>query len=64
MERGIPLMLSGYGGLQEDGHNYTFAAGSDIPQPYFNILWGTRELSFDVGVFHYLLEPYPTWTYC
>ncbi|KPM44473.1 hypothetical protein AK830_g2099 [Neonectria ditissima] len=47
MERGVPLLFSGYGGLMEDGHNYTFEDGSDVPQPYFNILWSTREISFD-----------------
>ncbi|KAJ3548242.1 hypothetical protein NM208_g1113 [Fusarium decemcellulare] len=47
MERGIPLLLSGYGGLMEEGHNYTWEDGSDVPSPYFNILWSTRELSFD-----------------
>lgn len=49
MERGVPMYLSGYGGLMEDGHNYTFALDSDVPQPYFNVLWATAELSFDVS---------------
>lgn len=48
MDRGVPMYLSGYGGLMEDGHNYTFEDGSDVPQPYFNVLWSTREISFDV----------------
>lgn len=48
MERGVPLLLSGYGGLMEEGHNYTFEEGGDVPQPYFNVLWSTQEISFDV----------------
>ncbi|EXJ85334.1 hypothetical protein A1O1_05698 [Capronia coronata CBS 617.96] len=48
MQRDVPLMLSGYGGLVEEGHNYTFEDNTDIPQPYFNILWSTRELSIDL----------------
>ncbi|KAJ0376520.1 hypothetical protein COL26b_005334 [Colletotrichum chrysophilum] len=47
MERGVPLLLSGYGGLMEEGHNYTFEQGGDVMQPYFNVLWSTREISFD-----------------
>ncbi|VUC32513.1 unnamed protein product [Clonostachys rosea] len=47
MDRGVPMLLSGYGGLMEEGHVYTYEDGSDVPQPYFNILWSTRELSFD-----------------
>ncbi|KAK1450468.1 subtilase [Colletotrichum melonis] len=47
MERGVPLLLSGYGGLMEEGHNYTFEEGGDVPQPYFNVLWSTQEISFD-----------------
>ncbi|KAM5343824.1 hypothetical protein ACJ41O_012361 [Fusarium nematophilum] len=47
MERGVPMLLSGYGGLMEEGHEYTLEDGSDVPQPYFNILWSTREISFD-----------------
>lgn len=48
MHRGVPLLLSGYGGVMEEGHNYTFEEGGDVMQPYFNVLWSTRELSFDV----------------
>ncbi|KAF9870568.1 subtilisin-like serine protease pr1c [Colletotrichum karsti] len=47
MHRGTPLLLSGYGGLMEEGHNYTFEEGGDVMQPYFNVLWSTREISFD-----------------
>ncbi|CAG9947874.1 unnamed protein product [Clonostachys rosea f. rosea IK726] len=47
MDRGVPLLLSGYGGVMEEGHVYTYEDGSDVPQPYFNILWSTREMSFD-----------------
>ncbi|KAF5528702.1 Minor extracellular protease vpr [Colletotrichum aenigma] len=47
MERGVPLLLSGYGGLMEEGHNYTFEEGGDVMQPYFNVLWSTQEISFD-----------------
>ncbi|KAL0938388.1 subtilisin-like serine protease pr1c [Colletotrichum truncatum] len=47
MHRGVPMLLSGYGGLMEEGHNYTFEAGGDVMQPYFNVLWSTREISFD-----------------
>ncbi|KAF6838423.1 subtilisin-like serine protease pr1c [Colletotrichum plurivorum] len=47
MHRGVPMYLSGYGGLMEEGHNYTFEEGGDVMQPYFNVLWSTRELSFD-----------------
>ncbi|KAK1637536.1 hypothetical protein BDP81DRAFT_393247 [Colletotrichum phormii] len=47
MERGVPLLLSGYGGLIEEGHNYTYEEGGDVPQPYFNVLWSTQEISFD-----------------
>ncbi|KAK7409158.1 hypothetical protein QQX98_008651 [Neonectria punicea] len=47
MERGVPLYFSGYGGVMEEGYNYTFEDGSDVPQPYFNILWSTWEFSFD-----------------
>lgn len=32
----------------EEGHNYTFEEGGDVPQPYFNVLWSTQEISFDV----------------
>jgi hypothetical protein len=49
MDRGVPLLLSGYGGVMEEGHVYTYEDGSDVPQPYFNILWSTREMSFDVS---------------
>ncbi|VUC21572.1 unnamed protein product [Clonostachys rosea] len=47
LERGVPLLLSGYGGVIEEGHNYTFEEGGDVPTPYFNMLWATREVSFD-----------------
>ncbi|VUC21929.1 unnamed protein product, partial [Clonostachys rosea] len=47
MQRGVPIMLSGYGGVVEEGHNYTWEEGSDVPQPYFNVLWSTREISVD-----------------
>lgn len=50
MERGVPIFLSGYGGLIEEGHNYTFEDGSDVPVPYFNLLWSSREVSFDVSL--------------
>lgn len=33
----------------EEGHNYTFEEGGDVMQPYFNVLWSTREISFDVS---------------
>ncbi|UPL03083.1 hypothetical protein LCI18_014017 [Fusarium solani-melongenae] len=47
MDRGVPMWLSGYGGLMEEGYEYSFEAGSDVFQPYFNILWSTREIGFD-----------------
>ncbi|KAK7427743.1 hypothetical protein QQZ08_005681 [Neonectria magnoliae] len=47
IERGVPMYFSGYDGLMEEGHNYTFEDGSDFPQPFFNILWSTWELSLD-----------------
>lgn len=53
MDRGVPLLLSGYGGVMEEGHVYTYEDGSDVPQPYFNILWSTREMSFDVSVYFF-----------
>lgn len=42
------MWLSGYGGLMEEGHEYSLEIDSDVFQPYFNILWSTREISFDV----------------
>jgi hypothetical protein len=42
------MWLSGYGGLMEEGHEYSLETGSDVFQPYFNILWSTREIGFDV----------------
>ncbi|KAH7133779.1 peptidase S8/S53 domain-containing protein, partial [Dactylonectria macrodidyma] len=47
MERGVPLYMSGYGDVIEEGHEYTFEEGTPVPQPYFNILWSTWEFSFD-----------------
>ncbi|KAJ4178091.1 hypothetical protein NW755_013430 [Fusarium falciforme] len=47
MHRGVPMWLSGYGGLMEEGHEYSLETGSDVFQPYFNILWSTREIGFD-----------------
>ncbi|KAH6988981.1 peptidase S8/S53 domain-containing protein, partial [Ilyonectria sp. MPI-CAGE-AT-0026] len=47
MERGVPLFFSGYGGLVEEGHVYTFEEGTDVPQAYFNLLWSSWEFSFD-----------------
>ncbi|KAJ4201741.1 hypothetical protein NW759_015510 [Fusarium solani] len=47
MDRGVPMWLSGYGGLMEEGHEYSLETGSDVFQPYFNILWSTREIGFD-----------------
>ncbi|KAH7137431.1 peptidase S8/S53 domain-containing protein, partial [Dactylonectria estremocensis] len=47
MERGVPLFMSGYGDVIEEGHEYTFEEGTPVPQPYFNILWSTWEFSFD-----------------
>lgn len=49
MERGVPLFFSGYGGLLEEGHVYTFEDGTDVPQAFFNLLWSSWEFSFDVG---------------
>ena len=50
LERGVPVLLSGYGGLMEEGHNYTFEDDSDVPVPYFNLLWSSREVSLDVSL--------------
>ncbi|RTE77920.1 hypothetical protein BHE90_007555, partial [Fusarium euwallaceae] len=47
MHRGVPMWLSGYGGLMEEGHEYSLETDSDVFQPYFNILWSTREIGFD-----------------
>ncbi|RSL59542.1 hypothetical protein CEP54_007251 [Fusarium duplospermum] len=47
MHRGVPMWLNGYGGLMEEGHEYSLETDSDVFQPYFNILWSTREIGFD-----------------
>ncbi|KAI8649528.1 hypothetical protein NCS55_01452800 [Fusarium keratoplasticum] len=47
MDRGVPMWLSGYGGLMEEGYEYSLETGSDVFQPYFNILWSTREIGLD-----------------
>ncbi|KAL6364291.1 hypothetical protein LRP88_02210 [Fusarium phalaenopsidis] len=44
---GVPMWLSGYGGLMEEGHEYSLETGSGVFQPYFNILWSTLEIGFD-----------------
>lgn len=57
--RGIPVMLDGYGNSQiTDGLNYTFGDRPvpDGPTAYFNVLWSTRELSVDVSI----TRPYPS----
>ncbi|KAF4628685.1 hypothetical protein G7Y89_g9466 [Cudoniella acicularis] len=46
--RGAPHFLDGSKGDEiQDGQNYTWG-NARLPTPYFNVLWSTRELSFDV----------------
>lgn len=45
--RGVPLYLSPLGGLVAENQTYNFAAGFQ-PEVELNVLWGTREFSFDL----------------
>lgn len=53
LERGVPVYFGagGYGDGFEDGRVFDLNQGT--PQVYYNLLWATREHSFDVS-FRYL----------
>lgn len=48
LHRGVPVFFgqSGYGDVFEEGREFTLP---DLPALYFNVLWSTRELSFEVS---------------
>ncbi|KAL0930195.1 subtilisin-like protease [Colletotrichum truncatum] len=47
IERGVPVWFGpgGYGDTIEDGKVFAYPS---MPEPYFNVLWSTREFSFDL----------------
>ena len=49
LERGVPVFFGagGYGDGFEDGRVFDLNQGT--PQVYYNLLWATREHSFDVS---------------
>lgn len=50
LERGVPLYVDRQGQHYvpfEEGLNYTFEGWGPVPQPYFNVLFSTREISFE-----------------
>lgn len=55
LERGVPVYFGagGYGDTFEDGR--VFNLNQATPEVYYNLLWATREHSFDVSL-RYLLH--------
>lgn len=45
-QHGVPIFFDNTRTQFPDGHVFEFP---ELPLPYFNVLWSSREYSFDVG---------------